>query len=191
LGDGYRFYRIFFNAVALLTLLPVLAHHAELSRHSEPLVRWEGPMLLVRVLLLVVAGVLFVTGARGYDMLEFLGLRQIRRGVRGPGSSRLATSGVLSLTRHPWYLGALALIWAGRLDAPGLLVNLVLTTYLIVGTMLEERKLVAQFGGAYREYQQRVPMLFPIKWSKSSVPLGRRAKSGKNPATRGASFQEE
>jgi len=97
----------------------------------------------------------------------------------------------MSLTRHPWYLGAMALIWAGRLDAPGLLVNLVLTTYLIVGTLLEERKLVAQFGGAYREYQERVSMLLPIKWSLSFMPFGRRAKTRRDPETREASLQEE
>jgi protein-S-isoprenylcysteine O-methyltransferase Ste14 len=31
--------------------------------------------------------------------------------------------------------------------------------------MLEERKLKVQFGKQYTDYQQRVSMLFPIKWA--------------------------
>ena len=39
--------------------------------------------------------------------------------------------------------------------------HLVLTAYFIIGSILEERRLLARFGDAYREYQQRVPMLIP------------------------------
>jgi len=33
--------------------------------------------------------------------------------------------------------------------------------WIVVGTVFEERDLVADFGGAYRRFQQRVPMLVP------------------------------
>lgn len=36
--------------------------------------------------------------------------------------------------------------------------------YIFYGTILEERKLVTELGDAYRIYQQRVPMLVPIRW---------------------------
>ena len=85
----------------------------------------------------------------------------------------------------------MALIWAGPLDAPGVLVNVVLTIYLIVGTLLEERKLVVQFGAAYREYQERVSMLFPFKWIAGGSPFRRRDQAGGGPATQGASMQAE
>ena len=42
-----------------------------------------------------------------------------------------------------------------------LVTNLVLTAYFVIGAILEERKLVAEFGEEYREYQKRVPMLVP------------------------------
>jgi protein-S-isoprenylcysteine O-methyltransferase Ste14 len=44
----------------------------------------------------------------------------------------------------------------------GIIVNIVLTIYIIMGTILEERKLVSEFGDAYVKYQQEVPMLIPF-----------------------------
>jgi protein-S-isoprenylcysteine O-methyltransferase Ste14 len=38
------------------------------------------------------------------------------------------------------------------------------TLYLIVGTVLEERKLVLELGEDYRRYQMQVSMLFPFKY---------------------------
>jgi beta-lactamase class D len=43
-------------------------------------------------------------------------------------------------------------------------VNLVLSAYLVIGTLLEERKLMLEFGKEYRDYQGRVSMFLPIKW---------------------------
>ncbi len=50
-----------------------------------------------------------------------------------------------------------------------LLTNPVLTAYLVIGTFLEERKLVVEFGDQYRQYQREVPMLFPVKWMKKAL----------------------
>jgi methanethiol S-methyltransferase len=162
LGSGYRFYRLFFNAFSVLTLLPVLAYQHRLATGLEPTQRWQGPPLAVRLVLLGSATALFIAGGRRHDLLAFLGFRQLQAQPTGP--PRLASGGVLEITRHPWYLGAMALIWAGRLDPPGLVANLVLTVYLVVGTLLEERKLVDEFGDDYRAYQRRVSMLIPFKW---------------------------
>jgi len=38
-----------------------------------------------------------------------------------------------------------------------------------VGTLLEERKLVHEFGDAYRAHQERVSMFVPLKWLRSWV----------------------
>jgi protein-S-isoprenylcysteine O-methyltransferase Ste14 len=45
----------------------------------------------------------------------------------------------------------------------------ILTAYLIVGTLLEEKKLVREFGMEYRAYQARVSMFLPYKWVKSKI----------------------
>jgi hypothetical protein len=36
------------------------------------------------------------------------------------------------------------------------------TAYILVGTRLEERDLVTQFGASYEQYRRSVPMLMPI-----------------------------
>jgi len=39
----------------------------------------------------------------------------------------------------------------------------VLTVYIIIGTLLEEKKLIAEIGQPYLIYRSRVPMLIPWK----------------------------
>jgi protein-S-isoprenylcysteine O-methyltransferase Ste14 len=73
------------------------------------------------------------------------------------------TSGILGITRHPWYLAAILLIWARPLDISVIVVNMIFTAYLIAGTYLEEKKLIREFGDKYRIYQQQVSMLIPLK----------------------------
>ena len=102
LGSYYRFYRVFYNLVAVATIMPVFLHAQSLQGHV--LFRWEGFLIVFQVLLLVLAGLLFFAGARHYDMLHFFGLRQIMteasHGVLS-ASGKLDTSGILGATRHP------------------------------------------------------------------------------------------
>lgn len=74
-------------------------------------------------------------------------------------------TGIQGWVRHPWYLGTLVLIWSWwwELRLSFLVVNCVLTVYVIVGTLLEEKKLVLTYGDAYKAYQKSVPMLIPFR----------------------------
>jgi protein-S-isoprenylcysteine O-methyltransferase Ste14 len=169
LGESFRFYRLFFNSVAILTFVPVLWY--SLSLRQEPLFRWEGGWQALRYALVACGVLLFVAGGRHYSMRRFLGISQLR-GTSSAGLARggqLDSTGVLGLVRHPWYTGVVLLIWAHDLDAAALVVNGVLTAYIVVGTLLEERKLVHEFGDAYLDYQQRVSMFVPLKWLRSRI----------------------
>jgi protein-S-isoprenylcysteine O-methyltransferase Ste14 len=42
------------------------------------------------------------------------------------------------------------------------IVNIILTIYVIVGTRLEENKLRIAFGEVFAQYQKEVPMLIPF-----------------------------
>jgi protein-S-isoprenylcysteine O-methyltransferase Ste14 len=170
LGDRYRFFRLFFNILSALTLLPVLVFSQNLA--SEPLLSWAGWWRALQVMMLTTSIWLFAAGARKYDMPQFLGVRQIVEHESAQGITRtggLDTSGILGLVRHPWYTGAILLLWARDLDTASLTANLVLTAYLIIGTLLEERKLVAEFGAEYLQYREQVSMLIPF-FRKSRTP---------------------
>jgi methanethiol S-methyltransferase len=166
-GTGYRFYRLLYNFVALTTLAPLILYSQSLK--GAVLFRWEGYMTIVQIVLLITVFALFVSGGLKYDMLHFFGIRQIMSGKLHSTLSEsgdLDTSGVLNLTRNPWYLAAIIFIWIGyrEMYVSTVIVNIILTIYLITGTLLEERKLTIELEDNYRDYIYRVSMLFPVKW---------------------------
>ncbi len=170
LGSRFRYYRLFYNAVAVLTLVPVVLF--SYSLRTQPLFSWDGYLRIVQVLLFGTAVLLLFLGARHYDARQLLGIRQIQEGTLNEAateSGKLDTSGVLDIIRHPWYSAGIFLVWAGQLDISALMVNVILTAYLIIGAFLEEKKLVREFGEEYRAYQARVSMFLPYKWLKSKI----------------------
>ncbi|MFP3982969.1 MAG: methyltransferase family protein [Desulfurivibrionaceae bacterium] len=171
LGMWFRYYRLLYIFIALGTIIPVLVYRFSMS--SQPLFAWQGELRIIQTLLIGSALCLFIGGARNYDLRQFTGIRQIREGedYRGIGDrGGLKTDGILGVIRHPWYLGGILIIWARPLDTAALVTNIILTSYLIIGAFLEERKLIITFGSQYRRYQSRVSMLFfPWKWLKKKV----------------------
>lgn len=172
LGSHFRFYRLFYNGLAMVTLIPVAVY--SYSVQSEPVFRWGGYLRIFQVLLFLIAVLLFLAGIKHYDALQFLGIRQLKERTNQDGltkSGGLNATGVLGMIRHPWYVGAIAFIWARQLDVSAIIVNMILTAHLIIGTYLEERKLLVEFGDAYRRYQKDVPMFVPYKWLRRRIGL--------------------
>jgi protein-S-isoprenylcysteine O-methyltransferase Ste14 len=170
LGAWFRFYRLFFNAVSLATLLPVVYYSTPIRQ--APLFRWEGPLMIVKYLLLAASITLFIAGGEHYSISQFLGIRQIKTGRANPTLSEydtFDTSGILGAIRHPWYTGSLMFIWARDVSLSTFLINIIISVYFVVGTILEERKLLLEFGERYREYQKSVSMFVPYKWLKSKI----------------------
>jgi protein-S-isoprenylcysteine O-methyltransferase Ste14 len=162
-------YRVVYNLVATITLIPLLLFERALS--GPILFDWSGAWRYPRFCLLGAAALLFVGGARSYNLRRFAGIEQLTRpGAALESAGELRSGGLLGASRHPWYLGALLLIWAWPLERAGLILRAVFTAYLLIGTLLEERKLVAEFGESYRDYQRRVPMLVPWKWLVTRPP---------------------
>ena len=170
LGSNYRFYRIFFNIISILTLIPVALF--AYSVQTQPIFQWNGYLRVGQVFILGIAVWLFFLGGRHYDICQFLGIKQIEEGASSiaiTDTGELDTSGVLGMTRHPWYLATMLFIWGRQLDVSAVIVNAILTSYLIVGTYIEERKLEREFGENYRNYQKKVSMLIPYKWLRAKI----------------------
>lgn len=76
----------------------------------------------------------------------------------------LTIRGPYRWVRHPLYFFTLLMIWCcPEITVDRLLFNILFTVWIVLGTMLEERDLVAEYQGAYENYQRRVPMLIPWK----------------------------
>lgn len=163
---GYtRFYRILFNFIALLTLIPVILYQRSLL--TPPFFDWHGYLHIPQISMIILGIMLFILGAKKYDAGLFLGITQLKQ-KHSPNSLNhediLDISGIHSVMRHPWYSGLLLVLWARPLDTSTLIINIVFSLYLIVGAWLEERKLVIEYGEPYRAYQKNVSMLLPFKW---------------------------
>lgn len=169
-GTHYRFYRLFFNLVALVTLIPVIVYQHSIQ--TEAFFNWDGYLRFIQVTFITLGIVLFLLGAKKYDARRFFGITQLNeehstKSLNATGE--LDITGIHRLIRHPWYTGLLLVLWARPLDPSTLIINSVFSIYLVIGSRLEERKLVMEFGEAYRQYQRNVSMLLPLKWLRAKI----------------------
>jgi protein-S-isoprenylcysteine O-methyltransferase Ste14 len=130
--------------------------------HLRGPARWLSAAIAV----LAVAGFAWgVRSLRGFDAFGTLPLKAVLRGTTAPPSPFVAR-GPYRYVRHPLYLFMLLLIWSTpRFSTDQLLFNVLWTAWIVVGTTLEERDLLVEFGRTYREYQASVPMLIPSPWA--------------------------
>ncbi len=85
--------------------------------------------------------------------------------------------GVYRLVRHPLMTGLLVCFWSARTMTAGrLLFAAGMSVYIVVGTMFEERDLIATFGVRYQRYVSEVPAFLPS--------LSRRVSAGVPASTR-------
>lgn len=150
---------LFTIASAILLLLLVLLWQKSHTLYvAEGVVRWAFRSLFV------VSVIGFYWGVRSLGRFDAYGLLPILKVARigAVAAGHLTVRGPYRWVRHPLYLFSILMIWScPDLTADRLLFNLLWTAWIVVGTMLEERDLVAQFGEDYRAYQTEVPMLIP------------------------------
>ncbi|MBU1023136.1 hypothetical protein KKB99_02520 [bacterium] len=170
ISDKFRFYRLFYNLLAIATLIPLVIY--SISVEEPKILIWDGGFQFVRYVLAVLIFALFFFSLIAYDWLQFWGIRQIiqKSASRALSSQKkIISTGILGFIRHPLYLMLLIAIWILDLDMTQIIRNVILTIYILIGTILEERKLIVEYGDEYRDYQSKVSMLFPYKWIKSRI----------------------
>lgn len=167
LGIHFRTYRILYNLFSLITFLPLMWYSYSLK--NEIIFNWSGYFQIARISILLTCFLLFFAGSRSYDLLSFFGFRQIQKGEHHKTMSEngnLSTAGILGIIRHPWYTATFLFIWSRNIDISALIINVIFSFYLVIGCYLEEQKLILEYGEEYHIYQQKVSMLFPLKWLK-------------------------
>lgn len=159
----YRAYRLLFNLVAGLLLVPPLW----LLFSYPDAALWQWPRVAGWIAdaaaLAAVAG--FLWSMKIYDSGEFLGVRQLREAASDPDRpAPLRLSWAHRLVRHPWYFFGLVILWTREMNAALLVTAVMLTLYIAIGSRREEDDLIARYGEQYREYRRRVPALIPLPW---------------------------
>lgn len=108
--------------------------------------------------------ILVIVSSFQINHAELWGLQQVYAYFRGqePPAVPFQTPGLYRYVRHPLMTGLVLWFWATpHMTVGHLLFAAGFTTYILVGVRLEERMLIDIYGEAYREYRERVPMLFP------------------------------
>jgi len=132
---------------------------------NQCLVRLPGPVWWLAVCLAVLAVAGFAWGVHALHGFDPFGTLPLQTHVRdaAPPPAVFVTRGPYRYVRHPLYLCMLLLIWATpRLSTDRLLFNVLWTAWIVIGTRLEERDLLVDFGDTYQRYQRCVPMLLPL-----------------------------
>jgi methanethiol S-methyltransferase len=163
-GNSIRpYYRIVYSLFAAITLM--LVYWIAPRENDMPLWEWHGPLAVVQGAIWVVALVMAYLSFRLISIWDFLGFTALgtaRNRRESPG--QLMTSGIYGETRNPQFLAGLLLLWARDLTPTGLVINIILSFYLLIGARIEEKRLVRKFGGDYRKYMSRVPRFIPRRF---------------------------
>ena len=155
-----RWYRFIYNMVSLVTICAVVWLGEYVLPGSGNALAFPAWLEISRGVVFGLGAILMVAALRGYDLSRFGGLQQIRQ-PDAEADEPLRLDGLHRFTRHPVYLAGFMLLW-GRVGMEAQLATAFWgSLYLIIGMQFEERRLVRLYGDAYRDYQKRVPQVFP------------------------------
>jgi methanethiol S-methyltransferase len=163
LKNYYAFYRLFYIIISIVLFIPALQYSKQLE--SEIIIVYNPPWSIFRYILMICSLLIFFKAFFfDYDALSFFGIRQILHFKKQPEnqSNEIKKNGLLGIVRHPMYLALIIYLWCQTSRLSEIVANSVLTIYIIIGTILEERKLVLEFGDSYIRYKKEVPMLIPF-----------------------------
>ncbi len=152
-------YPVFFSAVAAVTFLPLVVI----------LFFYPGRLLYILPspwIWLAFAAQLVVGLASLRAFLDaphrFLIRAQLGEG-HSPGAFALGARGIYCWIRDPFLLSGFLLIWLTPFMTENLLLVYLLTTvYLFMGSLHWEKRLIKQFGQEYIDYQKEVRRMIPI-----------------------------
>jgi protein-S-isoprenylcysteine O-methyltransferase Ste14 len=164
LGDRFALYRISYNLLSAVTLLPLLYWQGTIP---GPVVIKLSPFLMIFKYAALVLGAVIVAGSfLSFDVWEFAGIRKRKNSggtIKTEPAPVISKHGFYGIVRHPMYLGGFVFLIALMMNAflASFIGFGILAVYMIIGTFHEDRRLAKELGKAYRDYQREVPMLFP------------------------------
>jgi protein-S-isoprenylcysteine O-methyltransferase Ste14 len=165
LGDGFmKFYRALYNLFAVMSIAPILYLLVSLPN----LILYQVPVPWKYMLLAGqgISALFLLIAVLQTDLLSFAGLRQL---IAAEKPGKLVTGGLYRIVRHPLYTFSLLILWLSpSMTMNSFVVYSALTTYVLIGIVFEERKLLREFGNDYANYKLATPLLLPgLKWVRN------------------------
>ncbi|MDD4650602.1 MAG: isoprenylcysteine carboxylmethyltransferase family protein [Methanothrix sp.] len=151
-------YPVFFSAISAVTVLPLAALLAIFP--GRVLYVIPAPWFWLFVFAQIVVG---IGSLRAFlDAPHRFLIRAQLAKPQSPDSFALAARGIYCRIRDPFLLSGFLLIWLTPFMTENLLVvYLLITVYLFLGSLHWESRLVFQFGQAYLAYKNEVPRMIP------------------------------
>ncbi|MDD1758673.1 MAG: isoprenylcysteine carboxylmethyltransferase family protein [Methanotrichaceae archaeon] len=151
-------YPIFFSVVAVITIFPLVAMLILFPGHVLYIVPSPWIWFFFLTQLLIGTGSLraFLDAPH-----RFLIRAQLAE-AHSPDRLQLGIKGIYCWIRDPFLLSGLLIIWLTPFMTENLLlIYLIITVYLFLGSLHWESRLLTQFGEAYVFYQNKVPRMIP------------------------------
>ena len=159
-----RAHRLVYNVLALLLLLAVLATGRWLAGDAPPLVL-PVPLLWVMNVAVIAGLLLGWMALRSYQLGAFVGTAQLRGADED--AAPLAVSGMHRWRRHPLYSAVLLVVWGMARSELDVATACWVTLYLLIGSRIEEHRLIRRYGEAYRRYRSTTPAFMP-RWPRAT-----------------------
>lgn len=167
-GKLIAFYRLAFNFFSLVGLYLIwdLAPHPSLQIYKLP-----PPFDYLVLIPQFIALIGIVWCFKYVCFKEFVGMNQIDRYLKKEYSETeldenytLRIEGPYKYSRHPiYFFSIIILLMRAEMDLFYLTMFLSFTAYFYIGSYYEEKKMVRMFGEDYKNYQNKIPRIFPIK----------------------------
>lgn len=151
-----RFYRLYYNLVSIVIFGWVMGT----LRNSSVLYFVPGVWSLLLYIMQMIFLIVLVVCASQTGVAAFLGVSGKAADAFKP--TKLVTDGWYRIVRHPLYLISMLFLLSNPvISVRWLLLTLLSAVYFLVGAILEERRLLLEFGDEYSSYQLTVPFIIP------------------------------
>lgn len=155
-----RFYRLFFSIQAAMLFTPILLLVGILP--DQVIYRIPSPWVYLTITVQILSVIAIVHTIMLTGMLRFTGVLQAIDPSHAQKPVDLVIRSLYRWVRHPIYTFLFLFIWLVPVMSWNVLaLNIGVSIYNVLGAMLEERKLLHEFGEDYEEYRKRTPFIIP------------------------------
>jgi protein-S-isoprenylcysteine O-methyltransferase Ste14 len=163
----HGWYRLLYNLLSVAMLAPMML---VIGRDTQIIYTVPEGLSPIFGVIQLIGSIGVVVSLLQIDILRFAGIRQGVAFLRGEvlplPLEQLKTGGLYAFVRHPLYFFALLSLWfISPLTGLMFVFNIAATTYFVIGSLIEEQRMLRYFGAEYAAYRRRVGWLLPIpRW---------------------------